>query len=93
MKDKQVVLLMWEESERGWGVRPDGYSLHLTMEDVSKFIKAYWKTMPDNPPSEYSRPASEPKTVLVDAKTYKEVVRSQRYHGMRGDGAKVWRQR
>lgn len=24
-----VICQKWEESERGWGTRPNGYSLHL----------------------------------------------------------------
>ena len=29
---KEVVAVQWEESERGWGVRPDGCSLHVSVE-------------------------------------------------------------
>ena len=47
----------WEESERGWGVRPDGYSLHRTEEDLKAFIKAHWDSLPDDPPDCYSRPS------------------------------------
>ena len=44
MKDATipVVCQYWEESERGWGVRPDGCSLHLTEADRKQFIKEYW---------------------------------------------------
>ena len=31
MKEKYVVCQLWEESERGWGVRPDGYSLQACL--------------------------------------------------------------
>lgn len=34
-----VVLQEWLESERGWGKRPDGYSVHLSMEDCKAYIK------------------------------------------------------
>lgn len=56
----RVWVQPWEESEAGWGVRPDGYSLHLTREDVDKFITAYWKSQPDQVPNEYSRPSGPP---------------------------------
>lgn len=52
----RVVCQPWEESERGWGTRPDGYSLHLTENDRKAFIKEYWDSMPNTFPSEYSRP-------------------------------------
>lgn len=28
----------WEESERGWGVRPDGCSLHLTSDSYNIYL-------------------------------------------------------
>tara|TARA_Y100000034_G_scaffold135249_2_gene206403 strand:+ start:90 stop:392 length:303 start_codon:yes stop_codon:yes gene_type:complete len=31
------VVQDWIESERGWGQRPDGWSIHLTIEDVVEF--------------------------------------------------------
>jgi hypothetical protein len=34
----EVVYQSWLESERGWGVRPDGYSLHLSLGDRKRFI-------------------------------------------------------
>ena len=58
--ERQVVRQNWEESERGWGVRPDGYSLHLTLSDRHQFIKEYWDTMPNYVPDTYSRPEGEP---------------------------------
>jgi len=59
-----VIYVSWEESERGWGTRPDGCSLHLTMECFREFEKDYWKRMKaaygDRVPDEYSRPAGRP---------------------------------
>ena len=55
---KTVWCQLWEESEKGWGVRPDGYSLHSNQEDVKKYIKEYWDGMPKQTPDEYSRPLS-----------------------------------
>ena len=46
---KPVIKQLWEESERGWGIRPDGYSLHLNNEDRKQFIKEYWALLPDGP--------------------------------------------
>lgn len=65
-----VVVQKWEESERGWGVRPDGYSLHATDEDRLAYIKAYWDSMPDSPPDEYSRPSGSPYQAEIDSGTY-----------------------
>lgn len=59
-----VVVQKWEESERGWGVRPDGYSVHFSEEDLAKYLadhKArYLKAYGDRVPDEYDRPSGTP---------------------------------
>jgi len=58
----------WEESERGWGVRPTDYSLHLSAEDAEKYSTAflqrqekYFKSKGEHGvPDEYDRPAGKP---------------------------------
>jgi hypothetical protein len=55
-----VLVQKWDESERGWGVRPDGFSLHLDKNDLTAYIKRHWDGMPDLPPPEYSRPSGVP---------------------------------
>lgn len=54
----EIFVQLWDESERGWGVRPDGVSIHLNQQARDAYIKAYWDRMPDTVPDEYSRPAS-----------------------------------
>jgi hypothetical protein len=51
-----VIVITWTESERGWGQRPDGASLHLNREDAAQYVKEYWAKMPKEVPDEYSRP-------------------------------------
>lgn len=72
-KSKVLVLQEWEESERGWGVRPDGYSFHLTEEDANAYIKSYWNDMPKETPSVYSRTSGDFVWVSVTSSFYKEV--------------------
>ena len=65
---KTVVRVDWTEYERGWGQRPDGYSLHASVKDAKDYIKTYWDTMPDRSkgvPDEYSAPG-EPYAVDVE---------------------------
>ena len=76
MVKRTVVVQKWEESERGWDTRPDGFSLHLTEADRVAFIKAYWARMPDRDafgcaPDEYSLPCGTPYLADVDAKMFK----------------------
>lgn len=72
----KVYCQQWEESERGWGVRPDGYSLHLTPEDAKAYIEAYWKEQPKEVPDEYERPCGTPYLTEVDRKTHNAIKRS-----------------
>jgi (p)ppGpp synthase/HD superfamily hydrolase len=77
---RSVVCQKWEESEyeEGWGVsvRPDGYSLHLSLGDAEKFIKKYWDGMPNATPDCYDRPSGTPYSCSVDEKTFEEVKQS-----------------
>ena len=72
---KTIVIQTWTESEKGWGTRPDGYSLHLSEQDLDKFVELYWKDMPAQVPHEYSRPDASlgqslsPRTVQVDGRS------------------------
>lgn len=61
----EAICQKWEESEKGWGTRPDGFSLHLSYEALAKFITAHWDELPDEVPEEYSRPSGTPYPVGV----------------------------
>jgi hypothetical protein len=74
---RPVVKQLWEESERGWGTRPDGYSLHLSESDRVQFIRDYWNRMPQTVPSDYSRPYGGPFIVDVNKKLYREIEKSK----------------
>lgn len=73
----EVIVQKWEESELGWGTRPDGFSLHLTDADREAYIEEYWARMPKSTPSEYSRPDGTPYKAVVDAKTFARVKASK----------------
>ena len=61
---KTLIVQKWEESERGWGTRPDGYTLHMKREDVGAFLRAMRerekKSYGGCVPDEYSMPCGEP---------------------------------
>jgi len=82
-KLEEVIYVSWEESERGWGVRPDGCSLHLTAEDSKEFVKGYWSRMPDYVPDEYSRPAGRPVKAYVSKTLYEMIKESE-------NGIRLW---
>lgn len=71
-----LYAIEWEESERGWGVRPDGYSFHRTPEEAKQYIQDYWSRQPKGEvPDEYSRPSSEtPRLIEVSEGLYNHVM-------------------
>ena len=79
----------WEESEAGWGTRPDGYSLHKNREDIAKFLddirqreeKLYGTGVV---PSEYSRPCGTPYLAEVEEDNLKERI-DDSSHGVWGE--------
>jgi hypothetical protein len=72
-----VYYVSWEESERGWGTRPDGCSLHLTLDDFRSYEANHWKTMEkaygQYAPDEYSRPAGRPVMAYVSRDIYDKI--------------------
>lgn len=69
-----VICQPWEESEAGWGTRPDGYSLHVDDDTRRQYIIAYWDKMPTLAPAEYSRPDENAYRVDVDDETYQNLI-------------------
>jgi hypothetical protein len=59
-----VWIQEWTETERGWGKRPDGYTIHLKEAHIQEFLnemrkreaQSYKGTTPD----EYSYPEGNP---------------------------------
>jgi hypothetical protein len=74
---KQLLMQPWLESERGWGVRPDGCSMHFNEADHRVFVDKYWDSMPDEVPDEYSRPNGNPYYVEVTDDLFNEVMISE----------------
>jgi hypothetical protein len=76
-----AYLVSWTEFERGWGQRPDGYSLHATMNAWKKYLATFQATLSAAVPDEYSAPG-EPVAVEVSDKLYAQLLtESRRYYG------------
>ena len=61
----KVIYQHWIESERGWGQRPDGFSLHISEEARIRYIKEYEDTLPTEVPDIYDRPAGRPVEIEI----------------------------
>lgn len=76
----------WEESERGWGVRPDGVFYYATKDEAERhtteLLMAYRKREKQihggATPDEYTRPCGEPKFVPVSQAIAEEIVNDNR---------------
>jgi hypothetical protein len=77
----RVIVQKWEESERGWGTRPDGYSIHPDEAARDRYMKAYWARQPKDVPDEYSRPHGTP---------YQADVPDETAGAIKGDGTRFW---
>lgn len=72
---KKVILQYWEESERGWGIRPDGCSLHISENDLKNFVDSiYKKRNTENIPYEYDRVVGNYLDVLITENIYNEII-------------------
>lgn len=77
MSTHTIVIQHWTEYERGWGNRPDGISVHLTLEDRDKFVTGYnarWNSGP-NTPDEYSVASGDPKPHTVSEAVFEGLKR------------------
>jgi hypothetical protein len=69
-----ILLQFWEESERGWGIRPDGASLHIDKLSYQDYIKKIYSTRdPKNVPDEYERIVGDLVEVEIDDDLYELV--------------------
>jgi hypothetical protein len=79
-----IIIDSWTEYERGWGCRPDGYSVHANQQEYTKFLKEYWDRQPkDHVPYEYSKEDGNPIEVQVTEEVYNKVV-------AKGNGCFCW---
>jgi hypothetical protein len=67
------VRIDWTEYERGWGNRPDGTTLHRTMEVAKSYIENHWSNQPNKAPDEYSSPGT-PRIVQISDFLYERLL-------------------
>lgn len=70
----KVIVQKWEESERGWGTRPDGYSIHRNEAERKTYCEEYWKRMPASAPDEYSREGGTPYEADIEEAQYQTLI-------------------
>lgn len=67
----------WREFERGWGSRPDGYTLHLDEAGRERFVDEFLRKQDQRAgghvPDEYSRPWGDATIVEVSKGLHDQV--------------------
>jgi hypothetical protein len=70
----KCVLQFWEESEKGWGIRPDGCTIHLNERFRDSYIsKIYSNRSNKSIPKEYDRPVGNPIECFISDSLYEKV--------------------
>ena len=85
-----AICQIWEESERGWGIRPDGYSLHINKTEANTFAAKFLKWQHEyfeskgimDTPEEYTRKCGEPYETLISKEAYNQLLvdKSMRFY-------------
>lgn len=94
--DMTLICQTWTERERGWGQRPDGFTLHLSMADRDAYVVGYnaqWNSEPKVPDS-YTHADGNPYLVDDDPESRRILVGRKTQpdgdyhdHGLRGPGS------
>lgn len=69
----KCILQIFEESERGWGVRPDGCSIHLDEKSRVDYIDGIYKNRSSVVPDEYDRPVGNPIECFISDNLFEKV--------------------
>lgn len=70
-----VWIQNWEESERGWGTRPDGFTVHVSKAQLEAYVHWYNKTFNNlsEAPDEYTRASGSPIEIEVSKALYDKI--------------------
>jgi hypothetical protein len=68
----KVILQIWEESERGWGTRPDGCSMHIDLKERENYIQTIYDSRKSETsiPDEYERIVGEGVEAFIEDELY-----------------------
>lgn len=72
-KQRRTVFIQnWEESERGYGTRPDGFTIHVDRKQRDEYVDWYYKTFNNSSyaPNSYTRIDGLPIEIEVSEELY-----------------------
>ncbi len=75
---KKVYVQIWEESELGNGVKEDGCSIHLSIDNAKNFIKnIYSARKSDEVPNSYERISGDLLEIKISNSLYRELLKNR----------------
>jgi hypothetical protein len=71
----KCILQIWEESERGWGTRPDGCTIHTDDDVRIKYIDSIYESrkIEKSIPDEYDRPIGKSIECFISDRLYEKI--------------------
>jgi len=69
----KVILQLWEESERGFGTRPDGCSIHIDSDNRNNYIKSIYDSRKDEVPNTYDKIIGSELEAFIDDELFKKL--------------------
>jgi hypothetical protein len=69
----KVILQLWEESERGFGTRPDGCSIHIDSDNRNNYIKSIYDSRKDEVPNIYDKIIGSELEAFIDDELFKKL--------------------
>jgi len=84
-----AVYVSWTESERGWGMRPDGCSIHLSMDEWRRYLKEWTAKQPKEVPAEYTAPSTPHPIDISDKKLITKLKEKKSLRFWNGDETEV----
>lgn len=72
----KCVFQLWEESERGWGVRPDGCSIHLDDTELKNYLDNIYNNRGYEVPNEYDRTVGDSIECFISDNLYNKLLES-----------------
>lgn len=85
--NKTIFVQNWEESERGWGVSPNGFTVHISKDQHHQYITWFYETFNNSSeiPDEYTRVSGDCFEVEVAEELFNKI--KQATQSPRDDGA------
>jgi hypothetical protein len=69
----KVVLQLWEESEKGFGTRPDGCSIHIDLYNRNNYIRYIYGSRGDIVPETYDKIIGSELEAFIDDELFKKL--------------------